>query len=105
MLNLSVFSHNHYPSGVKMLAKKSNVEFRYKAVISKSKPHGKTGVSPGRKMGLPRCTWPNCSHDWVLRPLDCKQTKIMCSAKVKMDKGISASQKFGWWLLESNEGR
>jgi hypothetical protein len=28
MLNLSEFSHKLHPSGVKLLAKKSNVEFR-----------------------------------------------------------------------------
>ena len=30
MLELSEFSHNYHPSGVKMVAKISDVEFRYK---------------------------------------------------------------------------
>ncbi len=31
MLELNSFSHNHHPFGVKMVAKKSDAEFRYQS--------------------------------------------------------------------------
>jgi hypothetical protein len=34
MLNLSEFSLNHHPSGVKRLKNKSDVEFRFSALLS-----------------------------------------------------------------------
>jgi hypothetical protein len=40
MLNLSEFSLNHHPFGVKMVAKISDVEFRFDK-LEKEKPDGK----------------------------------------------------------------